>query len=271
MFNIVRFIGCSRSAVVCLLAFYLGGVHLAAQTAPAPPPEEKSQTSISPPVGQGPQKNTHPTFRRWGLGGIFTYTPNPFNLVKGGTIVTTANTLSSKSEARPLGGGLAAYFYLTSTLSLNLDFIYRRTGYDDSNVLSNASTTSYYSRTRGNYFDFPLLARYHSNRYHLLRSSVFVEGGGTVRFVEQITTSTTVDTTVNSALVSTCCTEVPDRPAHRLVYGPTVGFGLRVPRDEIGVQIIPEIRYTRWLDNTFSAAPTISNRNQAEVLLSITF
>jgi hypothetical protein len=285
---IFRLTGSSRCAVVCALAFSLGGGYLLAQSAPATPPQEapkepaaqepaakepasdKGQTSISPDVGQSPQKNTRPTFRRWGIGGIFTYNPNPFNLMKGGTVVTTAETLYSKSEARPLGGGVAAYFYLTSTLSLNLDFIYRRTGYDASRVLNDAYTTSYYSRTRANYFDFPLLARYHS-RYSLLHSSVFVEGGGTARFVEQITTSTTVDTTVNAALVSDCCTEIPDRPSHRLVAGPTVGLGLRIPRDEIGVQIVPEIRYTRWLENTFSAVPTMSNRNQAEVLLSITF
>lgn len=266
-----KFIGSSGCAIVGALAFTLSGVSLRAQTAPATPPaQDKGQTSISPPVGQGPRKNVQPTFRRWGIGGIFTYTPNPFNLIKGGTVVTTANTLYTKSEARPLGGGVAGYFYLTSTLSLNLDFIYRRTGYDDSNVLNNATTTSYYSRTRGNYFDFPLLARYHS-RYHLLRSSAFIEGGGSARYVDQITTSTTVDTTVNSALVSTCCTEIPDRPAHKLVFGPTVGLGLRLPRDEIGVQIVPEIRYTRWLENTFSALPTRSNHDQAEVLLSITF
>ena len=192
--------------------------------------------------------------------------------MKGGAVTTTAATLGSKGEAPPLGGGVASYFDLTSTLSLNLDFIYRRTGYDASDVLNDATTTSYYSRTRANYYDFPLLARYHSNRYHLLRSSVFVEGGATLRYVDQITTSTTLDTTVNSALVSTCCSEVPDRPAHRLVEGATVGFGLRVPRDEIGVQIVPR-------DPVHALAPEyilcrahgVEPRPQAEVLISITF
>ncbi len=275
----------SRTAAVCALVICLEGGRLAAQApvaAPAstpqsttPPasaePQESKGTSTSPRVGQGPEKNAPPEFRRWGVGGLFTYVPPPFRLMRNGTVTGTTATLTSTNNARPFGGGVAGYYYLTKTLSLNLDFIYRRTGYSTTDVLDDATTTSYFSRTRANYFDFPLLARYHSGRYHLLHSPVFIEGGPTLRYVEQITTSTTVDTTVNSAVTSVCCTEIPDRPDHRAAIGITAGVGLRLPPDQLGVRIVPEIRYTRWMQSTFSAAPTMSNRDQAEVLLTISF
>jgi hypothetical protein len=253
--------------LICALALSLGSL-------PAQDTPQEQGTSKSPDVGQAPRKNRPPDFRRWGIGGIFSYTP--FNLMRGGAATQTTSeqytdTLGSASKSRPLGGGVAGYFYLTRTLSLNLDFIYRRTGYDATTSLNDPLTTMTFDRTRANYYDFPLLARYHLSKYHLLHSPVFIEAGGTMRYVDQITTSTTVDTTVNSALVSNCCSEVPDRPAHRIVYGPTVGFGLRLLPDEFGVRITPEIRYTRWLDATFSSGPTKSNHDQAEVLISITF
>jgi hypothetical protein len=253
--------------LICALALSLGS--LPAQETP----KEQGKSTSTPP-GQGPQKNRPPDFRRWGIGGIFSYTP--LNLMRGGAATVTTSqqytdTLGSKSESRPLGGGVAGYFYLTRTLSLNLDFIYRRTGYNATTSLNDPLTTMTYDRTRANYFDFPLLARYHVSKYHLLHSPVFIEAGGTMRYVDQITSSTTVNTTVNSALVSTCCSEVPDRPDHRIVYGPTVGLGLRLQPDEFGVRITPEIRYTRWLESTFSSGPTKSNHDQAEVLISITF
>lgn len=275
---ISRYTGWSRGAAVGALALCLWGGRLAAQTAPAPaptPPAPPQQTtpgsSSSPRIGQGPERNRPPEFRRWGMGVIGSYV-YPFKLMnKGAETTSTGATLTSASGARPVGGGVAGYYYLTKTLSLNLDFIYRRTGYQATDAMDDTLTTSYFSRTRANYYDFPLLARYHIARYHLLRAPVFMELGPTWRYVDQITTSTTVDTTLNSAVTSTCCSEVPDRPAHRSVFGATAGFGLRLLPDEIGVRIVPEIRYTRWLESTFSSGPTMSAHDQAEVLISISF
>ena len=70
MADIFRFTVPSRCAAVCALAIGLCGGHLWAQSTSTPPPQDtaKSQTSVSPRIGQGPEKNKRPTFRRWGMG-----------------------------------------------------------------------------------------------------------------------------------------------------------------------------------------------------------
>ena len=41
--------------------------------------------------------------------------------------------------------------------------------------------------------------------------------------------------------------------------------------DEFGIHVVPEVRYTRWINPTFDNLTTSSQRNQVEAAISLTF
>jgi hypothetical protein len=41
--------------------------------------------------------------------------------------------------------------------------------------------------------------------------------------------------------------------------------------DDFGVKLVPEFRYTRWIQPTFDTLSTFSRKNQFEAIVSITF
>ena len=52
--------------------------------------------------------------------------------------------------------------------------------------------------------------------------------------------------------------------------GFTAGIGYRFV-DELGIKILPEIRFTRWMNHTFEGLSYSSSANQAQVGIGITF
>jgi hypothetical protein len=52
--------------------------------------------------------------------------------------------------------------------------------------------------------------------------------------------------------------------------GATVGFGGQFV-DAVGIRVIPEVRYTRWLNSTFGGVSGRSRRQQIEILISLAF
>jgi hypothetical protein len=41
--------------------------------------------------------------------------------------------------------------------------------------------------------------------------------------------------------------------------------------DPFGIRVVPEVRYTRWLDDMFYYQSTITQRNQIEAVISLSF
>jgi len=54
------------------------------------------------------------------------------------------------------------------------------------------------------------------------------------------------------------------------VPGATAGVGIEW-KDEIGVRVTVEGRYTRWQKDAFRNGPTVMNRGTVEVLLGLSF
>jgi hypothetical protein len=52
--------------------------------------------------------------------------------------------------------------------------------------------------------------------------------------------------------------------------GLTGGIGAQFV-DDFGVKLVPEFRYTRWIQPTFDTLSTFSRKNQFEAIVSITF
>ncbi len=41
--------------------------------------------------------------------------------------------------------------------------------------------------------------------------------------------------------------------------------------DEVGIRVVPGVRYTRWMGETFKSPATATQRNQIEAMISLTF
>ena len=122
------------------------------------------------------------------------------------------------------------------------------------------TTTSTHEDTRARLIDMPFLVRYYGTGKRPRSPRWFLEAGGAWRLATDIRTS--LDSTDASGIV-TCCTFMPTVPQHRSSVGAVAGAGMQFV-DEFGIHVVPEVRYTRWLEQTFDNLTTRSQRNQVE-------
>lgn len=80
---------------------------------------------------------------------------------------------------------------------------------------------------------------------------------------------TSIDSTDASGNL-TCCTTVAAIPEHRSSIGMVAGAGIQLV-DEFGIHVVPEVRYTRWIDPVFEHITTNTQRNEVEADISLTF
>jgi hypothetical protein len=57
---------------------------------------------------------------------------------------------------------------------------------------------------------------------------------------------------------------------HRTNIGATAGAGL-IAKDDFGIIVSPEVRYTRWMGDTFGSNTLGTQRNQLEITVSFGF
>jgi len=214
--------------------------------------------------------------RRISAGGTLNFLPlslqtsasTSATLDSGATVTTSAS-----SQSNWFSGGVVVQFAFKDRWAVATNFLIRRPGYQLTTTTTLGSvTTTETEQTRATYWDVPLVAR----RYSLGRREAgfrwFYEVGGTARFVGSIKTQieTTVTDSTAGTTTTTCCDVAPSVPAHRVVGGVVAGAGLQLI-DDYGVHIVPEFRYTRWLQRTFESPAAPSQMNQIEVLVGITF
>ncbi len=121
--------------------------------------------------------------------------------------------------------------------------------------------------TRFRYYDFPVTLRYYGRDRHDPGPRWFVEAGGVLRRVTRVRTS--IDETIDDG-DKACCTTTPATPARRNIRGVVAGFGVQVI-DPVGIRVIPQVRYTRWGGDAFSTFSTVTQRNQIEGMISLSF
>lgn len=142
-----------------------------------------------------------------------------------------------------------------------------RTGKADPNAgTDNRPLTILTDNSTVNYWDIPMLVRYRGLRQSGRFRRFYPIGGATYRHVGRVRTG---NDTVN-ADGSTAYDETPDVPKKSNLFGLTVGIGYRLV-DELGVKVVPEIRFTRWLDHSFQGLAYTSSPNQAQAGIGITF
>jgi hypothetical protein len=142
-----------------------------------------------------------------------------------------------------------------------------RTGLADPNLgTDNRPLTILTDNTTANYWDIPILVRFRGLRESGRLKRFYPLVGGTYRHVGRVRTG---NDTVN-ADGSTDYNEIPDVPVHRNLFGFTAGIGFRLV-DELGIKVVPEIRFTRWFSDTFNGLSYTSSPNQAQAGIGITF
>lgn len=253
----------------CLVVAMLSGLPLWAQNQnpPAPAPRELETPAY---------------VRRFSVGATLSVLGLP--MVRGRTdnIVTTTPVVDSlyttTGATRRVGFGLTAQVALTNRFAVNAGVFRRSLGYKmNSDILQgtdNPNTTVderthivQNEDTRAKLFDFPVTVRYYGKDRREPGARWFIEAGGVLRRVSQIRTS--IDTTVNSGDTQ-CCDVTPANPGYRSVHGFVGGAGVQLI-DPLGIRVVPEVRYTRWVDVMFANFSTGTNRNQLEAMISLTF
>ena len=186
----------------------------------------------------------------------------PFKLMTGTTTTnaTTGEIVSSTPANGQAGGGIIANYRVFGSYWLSIGSIYRFGGYDTEDQVN--FNTIYLERTRARLLDFPVLVKYTGPHFHWSKYS-FYELGAAVRYAENINLQQAANNGVNYY----CCAPPSTTAIRRTTEGVVVGTGLS-GKDDFGIVVSPEVRYTYWMNSTFSS-PTVSTmRNQLEVTVS---
>jgi opacity protein-like surface antigen len=148
--------------------------------------------------------------------------------------------------------------HLPFGLGVEVDILYRHFDYNGSGTLVDVITNS---RTTGNAWEFPLLAKY---RFPTKLVHPYVDAGVAWDTLSGLTEAITR----NSITTSTSSPAELNTTATR---GLVMGAGLSVKL--LMVHVSPEIRITRWGTQHFIDPNGLlhSNLNQGEFLLGITF
>lgn len=175
-----------------------------------------------------------------------------------------------------LGFGLTFGYNISRRVSLNLDVLYRRAGFrsgleitegkdDPETSADERKITSGFEQTKADYWDLPFTLRFHDGPASR-RVRGFFEVGGALRHVTSIRTYTELEQPGKAGTVDTTAA----KPANANVLGAAAGAGWDW-RTSKGVNVVPQVRYTYWMNPVFDSVRTRSSRSQIEFMLGITF
>jgi Outer membrane protein beta-barrel domain len=275
---------------VSLLALSLGASALSAQTATQEQPKPPAPPVVTPaPAASAADKPLVPLaapqspseVRRFSAGLTASFTP--WDLMKGGDFsgVVFPGPKDVQSSSAPnskwYAAGVAMQVTLTNRFAVAINAIVRQAGFVmSSNTIEGVDLPTTptddrkyyiaYEDTHAYYMDLPLMVRFYGKSHKKEGRRWFVETGGTVRHAWNTKTSITTETIDGT----TCCDNTPTRVHKQNALGATAGAGMHF-KDDFGIRIIPEVRYTRWLNETFQKYGVRSSRNQIEFLLTIGF
>lgn len=253
-----------RRCVLGIAALALVTVVFAADDPGSPAggsPQDQKSTGVS--SSSSTDTFARPIPRIWlGISGNYT----PLGLVNGHTSFndTTGEVVSSKSANGLAGVGLNLNLRVTPAWWASLGGVYRFTGYDYTDSLDDSLGTLYTQRARTHLIDMPLLARYNGQRFNFSKY-VFYEAGGAIRYA--------LNNKVSAIAVDENGTIPSGAPPtgirfNKIMEGVVVGLGLTA-KDEFGIVVAPELRYTRWFGNTYDGNTVTTQRNQLEIVITL--
>ena len=160
--------------------------------------------------------------------------------------------------------GPTAELHLPFGLGVEVDVLYRHFNYNGSGTADYVTTNS---RTTGNAWEFPLLAKYRFSKIKVVHP--YVDAGVAWDKLSGLTQAIT--STVFSSRTTTTSTSNPPELKTTATRGFVMGGGLSVK--VLVIHLSPEVRFTRWGAQHFIDASGLlhSDLNQGEFLLGITF
>lgn len=190
------------------------------------------------------------------------YSPNTLTLVS-----------PSLTPATPrFGGGVTLEYAATRRILVSADVLYQYFSYSSEVVTTltladgTSQITNVAESTHARYWTVPVLARYATLPAKTASAQVFLGAGVSFRKISDIRTATA---TTNPD--GTTITNYTPRTSQKLsTFGATAVAGFRV-KDEFGIRITPEVRYTRWLSDLFNSWPAQQRRNELSVVIGLTF
>jgi hypothetical protein len=254
--------------VVVLAASLLAGSCFAADD-PGDPnggaPKEKEKKTPKQMVSSSVKASELPIPRIWiGLTGSYT----PLRILKAnanGLTDATNDSFTATTAQGQAGGGAILNARLFRGYWINIGAIYRFSGYDATAAYTDINSTVNTERSRVRLVDFPVMLRYAGKKWNPSKYT-FYEIGGALRDGLSINTST-YSFNVNGPIGAGPLTGTKYR---RTVPGAMAGVGL-IGRDDFGIIVSPEVRYTRWMGDTFTSPLLGGQRNQLEVTVSFGF
>jgi hypothetical protein len=164
---------------------------------------------------------------------------------------------------------------ITDRWGLSVDALFSRAGYDASSKTETQPEgeedpefiSALYERTRADYWDLPVLARYYYTGFQDDPARLFISAGVSARAVSGIHTYS--ENFVEKDKRSDT-SAAPVKPDHRAVLGAVVGGGLRL-LDEVGLKVDMEVRYTRWIQRVFDSSVARSSANEGTVYIGFSF
>jgi hypothetical protein len=115
------------------------------------------------------------------------------------------------------------------------------------------------------YWDYTFLLRRYTKDHFAAGHRAFYGGGFNFRDVRNVRSER--ETTLGSTTTPDTKPIVPTRDIGRGITG-SVGAQFV---DDFGIKLVPEFRFTRWLQPAFDAKSQLSRKNQFEAIVSITF
>lgn len=264
IYNLVLMFMQAKTCLLVLAALSGGVLGAQDQAPPAQPPPPPSVEKLPNYV------------RRASIGvtlsvlGLSLVPDNSYTTSTTGPAVTT--DFNTKGASQRIGYGVTGQLAITNHFAFTASLLLRRIGYQETTTISagttTITTTMTHEDTRARLIDVPVAIRFYNKSRHDPGPRWFFEAGGAFRQVSLIRTS--IDTTDSSGTVTCCTTDKPAAPAHKSIHGFVGGAGLQLI-DPVGIRVVPEVRYTRWMGSIFDLLSTHGQRNQVEAIISLTF
>ena len=177
------------------------------------------------------------------------------------------DSLSATNAGGFAGGGVTVNARILKNYWLSVGAIYRYTGYNWSLITTDVNGDAFVERARIRLIDFPVMIKYTGRKFNPLHKYAFYELGGAFRDVM----SHTITTNQSEYGSSSVGLGVYSGTAyHRQDKGAMAGVGI-IAKDDFGIIVSPEVRYTRWFGDTFGSQVIGTQKNQLEITVSFGF
>jgi hypothetical protein len=156
--------------------------------------------------------------------------------------------------------GLTAEFKMPKHLRFEVDGLYNRAGYATSRPADIFGDTGYYL-TSANVWQVPALIKTNITLGHV---RPFVDFGAALRHISTIKTNAFLPGLLDGIIYDSTA-ELHNRNS----FGGVAGIGITFKMGEF--RLSPEVRYTRWANESFMGPGLRTNLDQGDVLLGISF